>query len=474
MKRLLALLLAASPLATAFAGTVITANLPASTAIVNIDARADGSASYNGDQSLWYQPFNSGSTLPQLSLPAGTYQFRVINPPDAALLYPALTAPQTAQIYTAWTYNSPWIEDYLVFDSSALTNGSIPQLFDGAPDPSSFGNAIDAYNHAVATGYNVLIRPGPLGRAGTVFTNSYTLTNAATLIFVIPDYGVGDNNGGVSILVTLLSGPIATTIDAANKYAYAANFGWLDWRGNTNNGAVIGEYVCSGYIYSANFGWINLGNGTPTNGIYYQNISANDFGVNQDGAGNLRGFAYGANIGWINFENNGAAKVNPVTGNLSGYAWSANWGWISLSNSFARVQTDTIQKGALDANGLPIAWELQNFGHTGVATNADPDGDGLNNLQEYLAGTDPNSAASKLAITAESFSVGGLNANITWSSVVSRAYYLQKTPDLKSNLWTDSGLGLIAASGVSTTKNFADTNATARFYRVQAVRPLIP
>src|SRR5271155_3147508 len=91
----------------------------------------------------------------------------------------------------------------------------------------------------------------------------------------------------------------ATTIDPFNKYAYGANFGWLDWSGGsgqTATGAVIGAYVCSGYIYSANVGWINLGSGSPTNGIYYQNLSANDFGVNQDGLGNLTGYAYGANI----------------------------------------------------------------------------------------------------------------------------------------------------------------------------------
>src|ERR1039457_4425054 len=106
----------------------------------------------------------------------------------------------------------------------------------------------------------------------------------------------------------------ATTIDAANKYAYGANLGWLDWRGDTANGAVIGDYVCSGYIYSANVGWINLGNGTPTNSIRYQNLSANDCGVNHDGGGNLRGYAYGANIGWINFENTGAPRVDLLTG----------------------------------------------------------------------------------------------------------------------------------------------------------------
>jgi len=40
------------------AGTVITTNLPPNTAIININATADGAAAFNGDQSLWYQPFN--------------------------------------------------------------------------------------------------------------------------------------------------------------------------------------------------------------------------------------------------------------------------------------------------------------------------------------------------------------------------------------------------------------------------------
>ena len=42
-----------------------------------------------------------------------------------------------------------------------------------------------------------------------------------------------------------------------------------------------------------------------------------------------------------------------------------------------------------DGSGLPIWWELLYFGQTGVDPNADPDGDGLTNLQEYILGTDP-------------------------------------------------------------------------------------
>jgi hypothetical protein len=278
------------------------------------------------------------------------------------------------------------------------------------------------------------------------------------------------------ILGSLACGWAATTIDPANKYAYGANLGWMDWTGDGANGAVIGEYVCSGYIYSANVGWIALGSGAPANGIYYQNLAADDFGVNQDGLGNLRGYAHGANIGWINFESTGAPVVDLTTGQFSGYAWSANCGWISLSNAVAYVQTDTISPGLLDTNGLPIAWELIYFGHTGVDPNADPDHDGVSNLPEYLAGTNPTNGTDYLHITAESFASGGTSATLTWSSVPTRFYYIQKTPALNPPpTWFDSGLSLISPSaGSTTTRSFADINAPMRFYRVEAVKPLSP
>jgi hypothetical protein len=278
----------------------------------------------------------------------------------------------------------------------------------------------------------------------------------------------------LALLASLAVIHAATTIDAGNRDAYGANLGWLDWRGDTSNGAVVGEYVCSGYLYSANVGWINLGNGSPANQIQYQNNSASDFGVNQDGLGNLRGYAYGANIGWINFENTGAPKVDLLTGNFSGYVYSANCGWISLSNAVAYVQTDSIQKGALAPDGLPIAWLLSNFGTTNMNANADPAGKGMTIAQDYLAGTDPNNTNSILRITDGSFSSGGTSASFTWNSVLTRYYYLQKAPNLTSNTWGDSGLGLIPPAGSSTSGNFTDTNAPMRFYRVQAVRPLMP
>ena len=272
------------------------------------------------------------------------------------------------------------------------------------------------------------------------------------------------------------SAAAASSINATNRLAYAANLGWTDWRADTNHGAVIGEYVCSGYLYAANVGWICLGSGSPADGIQYQNNSGSDFGVNTDPTGNLRGYAYGANIGWISFENTGAPRVDLFSGVLTGMVYSANCGWISLSNSVAVLQTDTIPRGTdSDHDGLPDAWELLNFGHLGLDPNADADGDGRSNLQEYLAGTDPNDPNDLLVFTAYNTTPGGTSASFTWNSQWSRFYYLEETLNLQPPIsWYDSGLGLIWPGAPSTTRVLSDTNAPQRFYRVRAFRPLTP
>lgn len=272
--------------------------------------------------------------------------------------------------------------------------------------------------------------------------------------------------------IQLSTAHAATTIDGANKYAWAANMGWLDCRGDTNSGAVIGEYVCSGYLYAGNVGWINLGSGAPANKIQYQNNSAADFGINHDGLGNLRGYAWGANIGWLNFETNGAPKVDLFTGRMSGYVWSANCGWISLSNSAASVQTVTIRQGANAPDDLPIAWLLQNFGTTNVNANADADGDGVSNANEYLAGTNPNDPKDYLRIT--SFARGEFGNptrnDLVWTSQPSRFYAVQSKANLAPSSWSD----LLAFFSPGTNNATFNDSGTNRFYRIRAYRPLTP
>jgi hypothetical protein len=268
----------------------------------------------------------------------------------------------------------------------------------------------------------------------------------------------------------VVSGQATTTIDAGNHYAYGANLGWVDWRGDVANGAVVGEYVCLGYVYAANVGWIHLGSGSPTNGIQYQNNSTTDYGVNLDGLGNLRGYAYGANIGWINFESTGAPKVDLVTGKFSGYAYSANCGWISLSNALAYVQTDSVVAEAdTDHNGLPDAWERQNFGHIGEDPNADPDHDGMSNYLEYLAGTNPNNTSDWLGII--SYTRNGSYNSLWWTSKPTRLYRVERRAafDDSSSWETHITYDVPGWNNVG-----FDNFGPQYFYRIRAVRPLMP
>jgi hypothetical protein len=50
--------------------------------------------------------------------------------------------------------------------------------------------------------------------------------------------------------------------------------------------------------------------------------------------------------------------------------------------------------GDTDNDGLPDAWELAKFGNLNQTAAGDPDRDGVNNLAEYLAGSDPNNPNS--------------------------------------------------------------------------------
>lgn len=287
-----------------------------------------------------------------------------------------------------------------------------------------------------------------------------------------------------AVLVAFTS-PAATTINAINKFSYGANLAWMNWQGDVATGAVIGAFRCSGYVWGANVGWINLGSGSPANGIRYQNNSGADFGVNHDGAGNLTGYAWGANIGWLTFTNRDTGgtpydgpKVNLLSGQLSGFVWSANCGWISLSNQFAFVQTDSIDYGPdSDGDGIPDAWELQFAPNLGMLNGSgDNDGDGLSNLEEFLSDTNPLDPNSNLRITSISKPNAPAPTTLTWTSRPTRQYLIRSTFNLTDfQPWAEVGIGLIPPDpGTSTTRSVAPLPDPARFYVIEAIKPLAP
>lgn len=269
----------------------------------------------------------------------------------------------------------------------------------------------------------------------------------------------------------------ATTINPTHRYAYGANVGWMDARGDVAHGAVVGPHFCSGSVWSANVGWISLGNG-PANGFSYSNATATDWGVNHDGAGRLTGYAYGANVGWILFEQvHGMPRVDLLTGDLSGHAWGANIGWISLANSQAFVRTDTLDAGPdSDGDSIPDAWEYEQTGDLATLDPPDPDADddGIPDTDEYVADTDPLDPGSGLTIVA--YDRTGPTNTVTWPASSRRSYNLQYADVLSAAVWNDSGHGsFLGTPGVpELTRAVVDPASTQRFFRVQVRVPLTP
>ena len=116
-------------------------------------------------------------------------------------------------------------------------------------------------------------------------------------------------------------------------------------------------------------------------------------------------------------------------------------------------------------DGIPDTWRLLYFGTVSnplSAANADPDGDGASNWQEYIAGTDPLDAASVFQFLPGAAPAGG-GFTLQWPSVVNKIYSVQSSAS-PAGAWTTVAGNL---PGNGQTLQWTDTNASgqARFYR---------
>jgi hypothetical protein len=86
-----------------------------------------------------------------------------------------------------------------------------------------------------------------------------------------------------------------------------------------------------------------------------------------------------------------------------------------------------------DADSIPDSWESLYFSSpTGAVATADSDGDGSDNLTEYIAGTIPTDAASVFKVTSHSASpAGGTPFILNWSTVPGRLYSVSHTYNLQ-------------------------------------------
>src|SRR5262249_31527010 len=113
-----------------------------------------------------------------------------------------------------------------------------------------------------------------------------------------------------------------------------------------------------------------------------------------------------------------------------------------------------------------IAW-LRQFGlpPDGSADALDPDGDGMNNWQEWIAGTIPTNAASVLKMLSPSKNASGLQ--LSWQSVIAKRYFLQRSTNLSVQpAFVTTQSKLFGQTDTTVFTDLGATNQTPYFYRV--------
>lgn len=129
-----------------------------------------------------------------------------------------------------------------------------------------------------------------------------------------------------------------------SQYAWSENVGWIDLEpeGDGGPGVEVADAALTGFMWGENVGWISL---SCENTLSCDTM---DYGVTNDGNGNLSGYAWGEDVGWISFSckntdtcttTDYGVKIDPVTGEFSGFAWGENIGWIDFAPNGAGAKT---------------------------------------------------------------------------------------------------------------------------------------
>jgi hypothetical protein len=120
-----------------------------------------------------------------------------------------------------------------------------------------------------------------------------------------------------------------------------------------------------------------------------------------------------------------------------------------------------------DGDGMSDAWEQQYFGPAGAEPGDDADGDGMDNLAEYRAGTNPTDGDSRFEVVTIELVTGGVL--LEWTSEAGRRYRVKRS----TSLFAVAADYEVVRTGIEATpplNQFTDVTTGANelfFYRIQ-------
>ncbi len=357
------------------------------------------------------------------------------------------------------------------------------------------------------------------GNAATITSGSVTVTNAAgtgvlsvrvgTLTFnggtIAADY-LRVTEGGSSSVFAFNSGLLAIAGSAVtNGSAFAVGNGvdpaTLKIVGGTNsftdgliianNATLAGVGHIEGAVTLANGAtWapgLSAGTQTVTGAVVLNAGTTLDYELGAPGADGDRIEVDGdltldgtLNVTDLGGFAAGTYALFSYTGNLTDNTLNIG----TLPGGFSgTISNDTLNKLVLlnvtgGGPSDPFAlWQFQYFGSTNCATcggDADFDGDGISNTNEFLAGTVPTNTVSGLRIISATRS--GNDITVTWSTAGGRTNILQVSSGTANGSFTNNftdvpGSQTIVAGSGDVTTNYTDaggaTNGPARYYRIR-------